>query len=74
MRHNADLSKKTCLLAYVVKAYCYLFEPVLEYMAGTKVGTSKGIGRQLAMVLIEDPDVVRALQVNRMTGPWTFAP
>lgn len=62
MMHNADyLGTQTYLLVYVVKAYCYLFEPVLEHMAGMKVATSKSKDRQLVTVLIEDPDVIRAL-------------
>lgn len=62
MMRNADyLGTLTYLLVYVVKAYCSLFDPVLEHMAGMKVATSKSKDRQLVMVLIEDPDVMRAL-------------
>lgn len=62
MRHTANyLGKQTCLLVFVVKEYCCLFELVLEYMAGTKVATSKSKDLQLVMVLIEDQGVMRAL-------------
>lgn len=61
MRHNANyLGKQTYLLVFVVKIYCCLFELFLEYMAGTKVATSKSKGLQL-VVLIENQGVVRAL-------------
>lgn len=60
MKHNEDyLGKRMYLFVYVVKACYYLSEPVLEHMAATKAATLKSKDRQLVMVLIKDPDVVR---------------
>lgn len=53
MRRNASyLDKQTCVLVYAGMAYRYLFEPVLEHMAATKVATSTSKDLQFVMVLV----------------------